>query len=100
MDYADREITEMAFGIYRESMFLRVDLGYVIDITKVTGAGCVLSDVSHLRRPKMVQPGERTQQHIRDKRAYFVESYYLETSTPICGFVKHEISSSLNTAEG
>lgn len=51
-DYSEREISEMIFGIYKDTKNLLVDGDYFVDLTKVTATKCVLETVTYFKKTK------------------------------------------------
>jgi hypothetical protein len=90
-DYTEREITEMIFGIYKDTKNLLLDDCF-LDLTKVTSAKCVLENVTYYKKPNMDDYKTNYHNRIDNIRTFYVKNYFLITEEKINGTKEHNIT--------
>jgi hypothetical protein len=95
MDYSDVEISEMSYGIYKDTKMILTDGDYFINLNNVVEIVCVLDKVSYIRNP--TQNDFETNKHnfIQNIRTFWVSGYYLITKDEVSGRKRHSISNLL-----
>jgi hypothetical protein len=92
IDYTEREITEMIFGIYKDTKNLLVDGDRFLDLTKVTSTKCVLENVTYYKNPTLDDYKTNYHNRINNIRTFYVKNYFLITEEEINGTKVHEIT--------
>lgn len=92
LDYSDREISEMIYGIYKDSKNLLVDDDYFVDLTKVTATKCILGTVTYFKKPNTNDYKTNNHNQIDNIRTFYIKDYFLITDQYIFGNKEHRIT--------
>ncbi|WP_321296613.1 hypothetical protein [Marinifilum fragile] len=92
VDYSEREIIEMFYGIYKDQKILLVDDGYFLDLKEVNEIVCELEDVTYFRKPTDNDLRLNSYNSIRNIRTFYVKDYFLITKNEISGVKRHQIT--------
>ncbi|WP_272151864.1 hypothetical protein [Tenacibaculum aiptasiae] len=90
-DYSDREITEMIYGIYKDSKHLLID-DLFLDLNEVSSTLCILERVSYLKKPTLDDYKTNHHNRISNIRTFYIKNYFLITGNKINGQKKHNIT--------
>lgn len=91
-DYSDKEITEMKYGIYKDTKMLLVDGDYFIDLMNVVESICTLKTVTYYKNPTLEDYKTNAHNTIDNIRTFYVKDYFLITKDPVNGIAKHRIT--------
>jgi len=80
LDYTDKEISEMAFGIYLHKKTLLVDGDYFICLNDVIKIECELHDVSYIQKPTLETWKDNSCNAISNIRTFYIKDYFLITN--------------------
>ncbi|UTW66571.1 hypothetical protein KFE94_00225 [bacterium SCSIO 12643] len=91
-DYSDREISEMALGIYKYSKNILVDGDYFVDLNKVINTKCQLEEVTYYKKPTLEDFKTNAHNSIGNIRTFYIKDYFLITEDEIFGLKEHRIT--------